>query len=537
MSQELQKERLNFKPHVPQILKKLKGIGFKEGIMTSSEADQDALKKIFPNSFGRPILTLVNKNESVPLENKRVGVVFSGGQAAGGHNVIAGLFDVLKSLNSHNQLFGFIGGPSGIIEGKSVEITDKLLKEYRNMGGFDLIGSGRTKIETEEQLIASKDNIEKLQLDGLVIIGGDDSNTNAAVLAEYLLDKKSKAVVVGVPKTIDGDLRSEHLKITFGFDTACRVYSEIIGNIARDAISAKKYYHFIKLMGRSASHITLECALSTRINMALIGEEVKRDKKTLMDIVKDIADMICKRAEKGKNYGVILIPEGLIEFIAEIKALIRELNQFLSDNPNFNISDKMVLEKKLTKESYNCFVSLPKEIAIQLLLDRDPHGNVQVSKIETEKLFLELVEGELKRRGVSYKGKFNAVCHFLGYEGRAAYPSNFDAEYCYSLGINAALLINEKKTGYMSVITNLKEPVDRWGCMGIPITMLMNMEERKNKKKAVIKKALVDLEGIYFKKFVELRGLMATDDIYTYPGPIQFFGNASVSDLRPLTIL
>jgi len=535
---KLQKERLIFKPRIPQILKNLDSVSFQGKGESGTEKEANEIKNIFPNTFGRQILQLVNGDKKSIYDVKKVGVVFSGGQAAGGHNVIAGLFDVLKKMHEKNQLFGFLGGPSGIVDGKYMEITEKILLDYRNMGGFDLIGSGRTKIETEEQLMAAKNNLEKLKLDGLVIIGGDDSNTNAAILAEYLLQKKCMTAIVGVPKTIDGDLRSTHLAVTFGFDTASKTYSEMIGNIARDAISAKKYYHFIKLMGRSASHIALECALATNINVALISEEVESKKLTLLQIVKELADVICQRAEKGKNYGVFLIPEGLIEFIPEMKTLIKDLNQLLAENPTFTLNDTGLLEKKLSKGSYTCFTSLPKEIAMQLLLDRDPHGNVQVSKIETEKLLLELVEEELDKRKAnnSYKGKFNGVCHFLGYEGRSALPSNFDAEYCYALGMNAALLINENKTGYMSVITNLKENAEKWQCMGLPITMLMHMEIRKNKAKPVIKKALVDLNGVYFKKLCQMRPSMTIDDDYIYPGPIQFFGSSDICDTRPLTL-
>lgn len=525
----LQKLRQEWRPQVPEILRSINQLSFSKEGSTTSLKDADALKTLFPKTFGQPIVKGKKgvERSHPPLQ---VGVVFSGGQAAGGHNVIAGLFDALNSLNKDSKLFGFLGGPGGIISAKQKEITKEVLAPFRNQGGFDLIGSGRTKIETEEQLKASKEACQSLNLDGLVVIGGDDSNTNAAVLAEYFLTQNCKTKVIGVPKTIDGDLKNEYVATSFGFDTACKVYIEAIGNIARDALSAKKYYHFIKLMGRSASHIALECALCTHPNIVLISEEVSLQKKTLSEIIKYIADVICKRSELGKDYGIVLIPEGLIEFIPEMGVLIAELNQVLATSePSSAVS-------KLSPSSAKFFQEIPDTIQKQLLFDRDPHGNVQVSLIETEKLFLEIVGKELQNRKKqgSYQGKFNGLQHFFGYEGRAGFPSNFDANYCYALGHTAALLVADGHTGYMCSIQNLTRPPAEWQIGGIPITMLMNIEQRKGRPKPVIQKALVNLNGKPFLYLQKERKKWETEDDYQFPGPMQFFGEASLCDLLPM---
>lgn len=526
----LQLLRQKYSPKLPKILQNLHQIEFHKEEKTSAIKDADQLKKIFPNTFGRPIVS-TKKGDVNSFKPLRVGVVFSGGQAAGGHNVIAGLLDALNSLNPKTKLLGFLNGPSGIVEGKYIELDFKIVDPYRNQGGFDLIGSGRTKIETEEQLAASLKTVTDLDLNGLVIIGGDDSNTNAAVLAEYFLGKNCKTAVVGVPKTIDGDLKNTHIATSFGFDTACKVYSEMIGNIARDALSAKKYTHFIKLMGRSASHIALECAIATRPNIAIIGEEVFAEKKTLAQITNELCDVIAKRAEKGKNYGIVLIPEGLIEFIPEVSTLISELNR-LSAQQTSTVEQ---IKERLTQESKRCFESLPVEIQKQLLLERDPHGNVQVSLIDTEQLLIYTVKKELERR--SFKGKFAALNHFFGYEGRAGFPSNFDTHYCTALGFTAALLVNQNLTGYMTCIRDLNRPVEEWKIAGLPITMLMNMETRKEKEKPVIQKALVDLKGKPFSYFKKHQELWAYEDHYCYQGPMQFFGDSDLTDAIPLTML
>ncbi len=531
----LQKTRLSYKPKMPNILEDIQSISIDVKETTISVSDTEELKKIFKNTFGKPIveITKAEKKNSKPL---KVGVVFSGGQASGGHNVISGLFDSLKKLNDQSQLLGFLNGPSGIVNKKHKEITKKLIDEYRNMGGFDLIGSGRTKIETDDQLRSSVNTAKELELDGLVVIGGDDSNTNAAILAEYFVANDCNTKVIGVPKTIDGDLKNEHIEISFGFDTACKVYSELIGNIARDAISAKKYYHFIRLMGRSASHIALECALKTHPNAVLIAEEILAKKKTLTTITKKIADIIEKRADK--SYGIVLIPEGLIEFIPEFKLLISELNKLLATgektereiNSLKSFKEKTdYIKKHLSKESLSCFEIIPEAIQSQLLLDRDPHGNVKVSQIETEKLLVETVKKELKQR--SFKKKFNALTHFFGYEGRAGMPSNFDANYCYCLGCTAAALIKENLSGYMSCVYNLKEAPKNWKVKGVPLTSMMNMETRHAKSKPVIKKALVALDSQGFKKLLSNRDKWAKEDHYSYPGSIQYFGEENITDI------
>lgn len=519
MPSPLEEARMRFVTPLPDLLRKIDRVRFDSQEKTSAIKDAKEIEALFPKTFGRPI---VRAKVGDPRQGRqlRVGVVLSGGQAAGGHNVIAGLLDGLLTLHPQSELLGFLGGPSGIVEGKYKSLSQKEVAAYRNQGGFDLIGSGRTKIELQEQLIAALKNTEGL--DGLVVIGGDDSNTNAAVLAEYFLKQGSKTIVIGVPKTIDGDLKNHYVATSFGFDTACRTYSELIGNIARDARSAKKYTHFIKLMGRSASHIALECALLTCPNITLIGEEIAHKKMTLGQVTGQIADVICERAEKGLHYGVILIPEGLIEFIPEIGTVIQALSK------NASIS-------ALTPEMQHVFASIPEDIQKQLLLERDPHGNVQVSMIETEKLLMSTVEKELKRRK-NFTTVFSTQSHFFGYEGRAAFPTNFDACYCTALGYLAALLIEERLTGYMTCIENLHLPFSEWTALGLPITMLMNIEVRGGKAKPVIQKALVDLEGKVFSTFAKQRRECATSDLYCYPGPIQFFGDRSLTDMAPQSV-
>ncbi|GAB4190994.1 MAG: diphosphate--fructose-6-phosphate 1-phosphotransferase [Simkaniaceae bacterium] len=532
----LEQERLKYIPILPTILENLSNLAFEKKQMTEAKADQEKIQEIFPQTYGQPLVSL---QQGKPSSQERliIGVVLSGGQAAGGHNVIAGLFDAMKRVHNESRLIGFLDGPSGVVNGKYCELEEELIDQYRNTGGFDLIGSGRTKIESEEQLNKAFSTVKKLQLNGLVIIGGDDSNTNAAILAEYFMQKGLQIKVVGVPKTIDGDLKNEHVEVSFGFDTACKTYSEMIGNIARDAISARKYYHFVKLMGRSASHIALECALQVRPNFTFISEEVKEKKQTLEDVVQSLVELIVKRAEQGKNYGVILIPEGLIEFIPEMGELIQDLNKILADaDESFN---QLVIEEKdkkiqnrLPSVSLEIFKKLPFSIKKQLLLDRDPHGNVQVSKIATEKLLLDLVEKELKtlKEQGKYQGKFNAVEHFFGYEGRSGFPSNFDANYCYALGMTSLLLIREGLTGYMSCVKHLTKHPSEWKISGIPITSLFHLEERHGKTKPVIQKALVELKGKPFAQFSKNREEWQFKDAYQFPGPIQFFGPAKISN-------
>jgi len=530
MTSPLQKMREEYKPPVPKILQNLLQVEFTKGEATHCLSDEEEIKPLFSKTFGQPMAT-GKKGDLRKPKPLRVGVVLSGGQAAGGHNVISGLFDALQTFSAESALIGFLGGPSGIVDNQAIEITAEVVAPYRNQGGFDLIGSGRTKIETDEQLAASLNTAKTLKLDGLVVIGGDDSNTNAAVLAEYFQKNGCDTTVVGVPKTIDGDLKNSHIATSFGFDTAAKVYSEMIGNIARDALSAKKYYHFIKLMGRSASHITLECALATHPNSAIIGEEVAAHALTLSQITDLLADLVIERAEKGMNYGVFLVPEGLVEFIPEMKELIKELNALAERSKEMNQEQ---IAEELTAEARHCFLALPEEIRKQLLLDRDPHGNVQVSMIETEKLLISSVKKELDRR--SFRGKFSAQSHFFGYEGRAGFPSNFDAHYCYALGQTAALLIDEGLTAYMTVVGNLSSPVESWSIGGLPITSLLNMEVRKGKKKPVIQKALVDLEGKPFQFFAKHRKKWGLEDDYRFPGPIQFYGKPEVTDAISLTL-
>lgn len=537
----LQTERYRYQPKLPALLKqKPTEIKAVLGKPTSAYADADKLKKIFKNNFGAPVALFETGSNPAAAEPRNIGVILSGGQAPGGHNVIAGLFDGLKAGNKESKLFGFLGGPSGIVDDKAVEITDELMDAYRNTGGFDIIGSGRTKLETVEQFDKCIEVCKRRNISAVVIIGGDDSNTNAAVLAEYFTEKKTGISVIGCPKTIDGDLKNEYIETSFGFDTATKTYAELIGNIERDANSAKKYWHFIKLMGRSASHIALECALQTQPNFCIISEEVEKEQKTLMQVAKEIADIVITRAKAGKTFGVGLIPEGLIEFIPEMKKLIAELNDLMAQNEaefsqltDFSAQTKW-LKQHFSKDSAAAFDSLPEGIAKQLLLDRDPHGNVQVSLIETEKLLSEMVKKAIKARGEEIK--FSALHHFFGYEGRCAFPSNFDADYCYSLGYNAFVLIANGLSGYLSSIRNLASPADRWIPGGIPLTMMMNMEQRHGMLKPVIRKALVELDSAPFREFAANRDKWAEETCYTYPGAIQYYGPAAVCDLTTRTL-
>ena len=527
----LQIARAAYQPKLPKVLKG--AVKALDGDATQSVADQEEIKKLFPNTYGMPVVTFAEAGD-VDLPAMNVGVILSGGQAPGGHNVISGLFDGIKAINKDSKLYGFLGGPSGLVDHKYVELTADIIDEYRNTGGFDIIGSGRTKLEKTEQFDSGIEICKELDIKALVIIGGDDSNTNACVLAEYYLQKQCGIQVIGCPKTIDGDLKNDMIETSFGFDTACKVYSEMIGNIMRDANSAKKYWHFIKLMGRSASHIALECALQTHPNVCIISEEVEAKKMTLAQIVNSIADVVAGRAAEGKNFGVVLIPEGLIEFIPEMKVLIAELNDLLSVT-----SDVKEALKGLSAASAAVYNSLPSSIAKQLTLDRDPHGNVQVSQIEPEKLLIAMVKTRLaamKAEG-KYVGKFSGLGHFFGYEGRCAAPSNFDADYCYSLGVNAAWLIANGKTGYMSLIRNTIAPADQWIAGGVPVTMMMNMEKRSGEMKPVIRKALVDLNGAPFKALSDNRSEWAKETCYVYPGPIQYFGPSEVCDLPTKTLV
>ena len=527
----LQKARAAYQPKLPKALKG--AIALKEGEATQSVADQEAIKNLFPNTYGMPVVTFEVAEEAKELPAINVGVILSGGQAPGGHNVISGIFDGLKSLNKDCKLYGFLGGPSGLIDHKYMELTAEIVDEYRNTGGFDIIGSGRTKLEETAQFDKGIEICNELGIKALIIIGGDDSNTNACVLAEYYLQKNTGIQVIGCPKTIDGDLKNNMIETSFGFDTACKVYSEVIGNIMRDANSAKKYWHFIKLMGRSASHIALECALQTQPNICIVSEEVEAKKMTLGQIVDDIANAVAARAAEGNNFGVILIPEGLIEFIPEMKVLIAELNDLLAHE-----SDVQKALQGLTPTSAAVYASLPEAIAKQLTLDRDPHGNVQVSLIETEKLLIEMVKTRLAAMKADGKfvGKFSGLGHFFGYEGRCAAPSNFDADYCYSLGFNAAQLIAAGKTGYMSLIRNTTAPAEEWIAGGVPVTMMMNMERRHGEMKPVIRKALVELEGAPFKELAKNRATWAKETAYVYPGPIQYFGPSEVCDQPTKTL-
>ena len=543
----LQIERLKYQPKLPQSLQNgVNGLRMVEGSATQSVRDQEQINALFPNTYGKPTVTFEASNVSKESEIRNVGVILSGGQAPGGHNVIAGLYDALKNANSANKLYGFLGGPSGIIDGKYVEFDDEFINAYRNTGGFDIIGSGRTQLETEEQFEKSLAVCKKLNISAVVIIGGDDSNTNAAMLAEWFVKHNAGIQVIGCPKTIDGDLKNEQIEISFGFDTATKTYAELIGNIERDANSAKKYWHFVKIMGRSASHVALEAALQTQPNITLISEEVQEKKMSLSSIIDYMTDIIVKRANAGKNFGIAVIPEGLIEFIPEMGSMISNLNDImatLESDPDFvnatTIRDKFdIVENRLEDENAKVYKSLPALIKGQLLADRDPHGNVQVSKIETEKLLIEMIStrlDELKEEG-SFIGKFSAQSHFFGYEGRCAFPSNFDADYCYSLGYNAFALISFGMTGYLSSVRNLTESADKWIAGGVPLTMMMNMEKRHGEMKPVIQKALVRLDGPVFKQLQDNREDWAMNDRYLFPGAIQYFGPSSVCDITTVTL-
>ncbi|MDE6276637.1 MAG: diphosphate--fructose-6-phosphate 1-phosphotransferase [Muribaculaceae bacterium] len=537
----LQKARAAYQPKLPIVLTApVKAV---EGRPTESVADQEAIRALFPNTYGLPELRFEKNTAPVPGKPVNVGVILSGGQAPGGHNVISGLFDGIKKIHRDSRLFGFLMGPGGLVDHNYIELTAPIIDEYRNTGGFDIIGSGRTKLEKKDQFDKGLEICRQLGISALVIIGGDDSNTNAAILAEYYKSINAGVQVIGCPKTIDGDLKNDLIETSFGFDTATKVYSEVIGNIQRDCNSAKKYWHFIKLMGRSASHIALECALQTQPNICIISEEVEAKNMSLKDIVKYIGDIVTARAAEGNNFGTILIPEGLIEFIPEFKKLISELNELLGAHKEEvkNMNEEQLtafILGNLNAENVAALNSLPAAVARQLMLDRDPHGNVQVSLIETEKLLSEMVRNYLADNEAfkAAKGKFSALHHFFGYEGRCADPSNFDADYCYSLGFNAAALINAGVTGYMSSIRNLVKPAVQWIAGGIPITMMMNMERRNAEDKPVIQKALVRLDGKPFEKFASQREDWAQNTCYIYPGPIQYFGPAEVCDQPSLTL-
>ena len=542
----LQKVRYEYVPKLPGMLRNgISDICVQEGEATQSVADQEKIKALFPNTYGKKEITFEKGKNTSPVKKQVVGVILSGGQAPGGHNVICGLYDALKATNKENILLGFKGGPSGLIEDNFIEFEDDYINQFRNTGGFDIIGSGRTKLETEEQFKIAAEVCRKHGITAIVIIGGDDSNTNAAVLAEYFAANNTGVQVIGCPKTIDGDLKNEDIECSFGFDTATKTYSELIGNIERDANSAKKYWHFIKVMGRSASHVALECALETQPNICLIGEEVAAKKMSLSAVADQIADSVAARAAKGMNFGVVIIPEGIVEFIPEFSVLIAEINELLAGSKAdaFNAlptwQEKYAfIESGLSKQSMAVFSILPQSIQQQLFLDRDPHGNVQVSLIESEKLFSELVRAKLSQRKKegTYNGKYSALHHFFGYEGRDAFPSNFDADYCYSLGYNAFMLIQYGYNGYLSKVSNLSKPAEEWIAGGMPITKMMNIERRNGQDKPVIKKALVELDGKPFKYFEANRGKWATETCFKYPGAIQYFGPSSVCDLTTVTL-
>ena len=537
----LQKARAAYQPKLPIVL--TGAVKAVEGHATNSVADQEEIKKLFPNTYGLPELRFEKSTNTQPSKPVNVGVILSGGQAPGGHNVICGLFDGIKKIHRDSRLYGFLMGPGGFVDHNYMELTAPFIADYRNTGGFDIIGSGRTKLETKEQFDKGLEILKELDIKALVIIGGDDSNTNAAVLAEYYKSINAGVQVIGCPKTIDGDLKNDVIETSFGFDTATKVYSEVIGNIQRDCNSAKKYYHFIKLMGRSASHIALECALQTQPNICIISEDVEANDMTLAQIVDQIAGVVAARAEKGMNFGTVLIPEGLIEFIPAVKRLIAELNDLLAKNEAefaalAPADQRGYILAHLSKENAAVYESLPEGVARQLSLDRDPHGNVQVSLIETEKLLSEMVAkrlDEMKAAG-QFKGTFKSLHHFFGYEGRCADPSNFDADYCYALGFNASCLIRAGVTGYMSSVRNLTKPSVQWIAGGIPVTMMMNMERRHGEMKPVIQKALVRLDGAPFQKFAAKRDEWALNTCYVYPGPIQYFGPAEVCDQPTMTL-
>lgn len=535
----LQIARAAYQPKLPQGLRG--NVTIKEGAPTQSVADQEEIQKLFPNTYGMPLVEFVPSSEKREYAPMNIGVILSGGQAPGGHNVICGLYDELKKQNPANKLYGFILGPGGLVDHKYMELTGDIIDEYRNTGGFDMIGSGRTKLETKEQFESGLQIIRELNIKAVVIIGGDDSNTNACILAEYYAANNYGVQVIGCPKTIDGDLKNEQIETSFGFDTACKTYAEVIGNIQRDANSARKYWHFIKLMGRSASHIALECALQCQPNVCIISEEVEAKNQTLDDIVTYIAGVVAQRAADGNNFGTALIPEGLIEFIPAMKKLIAELNDLLAKPEAAKVAADEQREwvmKNLSKENADIYASLPEGVARQLTMERDPHGNVQVSLIETEKLLSEMVSKKLaqwKKEG-KYAGKFAAQHHFFGYEGRCAAPSNYDADYCYALGTSAAQLVANGKTGYMAIVKNTTAPAEEWVAGGVPITMMMNMERRHGEMKPVIKKALVKLDGAPFKTFAAHRDEWAKDTCFVYPGPIQYFGPTEVCDQCTATL-
>ena len=542
----LQKARYEYTPKLPGMLRNgISEICVKDGAATASVADQDKIKALFPNTYGKNEITFEKGTNTSAAKKQVVGVILSGGQAPGGHNVVCGLYDAIKATDKNNVLLGFKGGPSGLIDDDFIEFDDAYIDAYRNTGGFDIIGSGRTKLETEDQFKIVTEVAKKHGLTAIVIIGGDDSNTNAAVLAEYMAAHNTGVQVIGCPKTIDGDLKNEDIEASFGFDTATKTYSELIGNIERDANSAKKYWHFIKVMGRSASHVALECALETQPNICLIGEEVAAKKMSLAQITNYIADAVEKRGNNGENFGVAIIPEGIVEFVPEFSALIAEINELLAGKktdefnalPDWNAKYDFI-KKGLTAESFKVFDILPQGIQQQLFLERDPHGNVQVSLIESEKLFSEMVKNELAKRkeAGTYKGKFGAQHHFFGYEGRCAFPSNFDADYCYSLGYNAFMLIQYGYTGYLSKVSNLSAPAEDWVAGGMPITKMMNIERRNGQDKPVIRKALVELDGAPFKFFASKRDEWAVKTCFTYPGAIQYYGPSEVCDITTRTL-
>ena len=541
----LQKARYSYQPKLPMILRsEMSEIEAVEGAKTESARDKEKIQALFPTTFGQKEISFQKGKSKAEKKKHVVGVILSGGQAPGGHNVVSGLYDALKKADKDNELIGFLGGPSGLTDDKFIVFTDEYINEFRNTGGFDIIGSGRTKLETTEQFEKAAAVCKKHGITAITIIGGDDSNTNAAVLAEYFKAHDTGVQVIGCPKTIDGDLKNDDIEISFGFDTATKTYSELIGNIERDANSAKKYWHFIKLMGRSASHIALECALETQPNVCLISEEIEKKEMSLSQIADYVAKSVADRAENGMNFGVVLIPEGLVEFVPEVKKLISEINDTLAAKAEefekaVSPKDKVAfMHKYLTAESDAVFSILPESIQAQMMADRDPHGNVQVSRIESEKLVSSLVEAklaEMKKEG-KYNGKFNPLPHFFGYEGRCAFPSNFDSDYCYSLGYNAFMLIQSGCTGYLSSIRNLSAPASEWKAGGMPITKMMNIERRHGEDKPVIKKALVELDGKPFKYFEERRDKWAKETCFTYPGAIQYYGPESVCDITTVTL-
>ena len=534
----LQIARAAYQPKLPKALQG--AVKIKEGQPTQSVGDQEEIKKLFPNTYGMPIVEFEPATEANNTK-MNVGIILSGGQAPGGHNVITGLFDQIKKLNPENRLFGFILGPGGLVDHNYMELTPEIIDEYRNTGGFDMIGSGRTKLEKVDQFEKGLEIIRQLDIKALVIIGGDDSNTNACVLAEYYAAKNYGVQVIGCPKTIDGDLKNDQIETSFGFDTATKVYSELIGNIERDCNSARKYWHFIKVMGRSASHIALECALQVQPNICLVSEEIEKEEKSLNDIVEYIAEIVAARAADGNNFGTVIIPEGLIEFIPAIKKLIAELNDILAKPEVLSLDRSAQIDYvklNLSDENLAVFASLPTAVSRQLALNRDPHGNVQVSLIETEKLLSSMVAAKLERwkRKGKFVGNFAAQHHFFGYEGRCAAPSNFDADYCYALGTSAAQLIASGKTGYMAIVKNTTAPSDQWVAGGVPITMMMNMERRNGEMKPVIRKALVELDGKPFQAFAAVRDTWAHETAYVYPGPIQYWGPSEVCDQPTKTL-